>query len=118
MESSVERALRDHIMEWVRQRADKNGGFLYRDELLGFQLNGERMPIIDITRGIRNPRIFASTLSIVASADGPYDDMDSGDGFLHHVLEPGDPIGGASRKRQIANRHIPPLLLFRKEIRN
>ena len=47
----MERALRDHIMEWVRQRADKNGGFLYRDELLGFHLNGERMPIIDITRG-------------------------------------------------------------------
>jgi len=118
MESSVERALRDHIMEWVRQRADKNGGFLYRDELLGFQLNGERMPIIDITRGIRNPRIFASTLSIVASADGPYDDMESGDGFLHYAYEAGDPVGGANRKLRNAISSGQPLLLFRKEIRN
>jgi len=114
----VERALRDHIMEWVRQRADKNGGFLYRDELLGFHLNGERMPIIDITRGIRNPRIFASTLSIVASADGPYDDMESGDGFLHYAYEAGDPAGGANRKLRNAISSGQPLLLFRKEIRN
>src|SRR5690625_553326 len=118
MESSVERALREHIMAWVGQRAERNGGFLHRDELLGFQLGGERMPIIDIARGIRNPHAFGSTLSIVASADGPYDDMESSDGFLHYAYEKGDADGGANRKLRNAITTSQPLLLFRKEIKN
>lgn len=118
MESAVERAVRDQIMQWVGARASQNGGFLRRDELLGYELSGTRLPIIDITRGIRNPRDFSSTLSIVASATGPYDDIESDDGLLHYAYEQGDPEGGANRKLRNAISTGQPLLLFRKEIPN
>lgn len=66
MESAVEAELRTQIMAWVGERAEANGGFLRRDELLDFHLGGEKLPVIDYSRGIRNPASFGSTLSIVS----------------------------------------------------
>ena len=34
MDSQVERALRERIMAWVAERADRKGGWLSREELL------------------------------------------------------------------------------------
>ncbi|MFC7878707.1 hypothetical protein [Isoptericola sp. NPDC057391] len=68
MESAVEAELRRQIMAWVGERAEANGGFLRRDELLDFHLDGQKLPVIDYSRGIRNPASFDSTLSIVSAA--------------------------------------------------
>ncbi len=119
MDTAVEEALRRRIFDWVRDRADANGGFLHRQELLGFTIDGAELPIIDFSRGIRNPRGFASTLAIVASADGPYDDTEShADGLLHYAYRAGDPAGGDNRKLRAAMTTGQPLILFRKEIAN
>ncbi|TDE95070.1 restriction endonuclease [Occultella glacieicola] len=118
MDSVVEAALRLRTMDWVRERAEQNGGFLFRDELLDFHLNGERLPVIDYSRGIRNPASFASTLSIVSAADGPYDDTESDDGLLHYAYRKGDPWSGDNRKLRNAMETGMPLILFRKEIAN
>ena len=80
MDTAAETALRLHIIDWVRERAEANAGFLHRQELLSFRVDGRDLPIIDFSRGIRNPREFSSTLSIVSAADGPYDDTESDDG--------------------------------------
>ena len=48
-------------MEWVRERAEANGGFLHRHELLGFSLDGRDLPLIDFSRGIRNPAAVSYT---------------------------------------------------------
>ncbi|MFE4465891.1 hypothetical protein ACFRCR_12315 [Oerskovia sp. NPDC056781] len=77
MDSAVEAALRARIIQWVHERADLNGGFLHRDELLTFSIDGGKLPVIDFSRGIRNPKNFSSTLSIVSVANGPYDDAES-----------------------------------------
>ena len=71
MDSAVESALREQIIAWVRERAEANGGFLHREELLGYRTGGRRLPIIDYSRGIRNPADFGSTLSIVSPVNGP-----------------------------------------------
>lgn len=105
-------------MGWIAERAEANGGFLHRDELLGFQFFGERLPLIDYSRGIRNPAAFASTLSIVSSADGPYDDTESADGLLHYAYRKGDPWSGDNRKLRNALESKSPLILFRKEVAN
>lgn len=105
-------------MQWVGQRAEVNGGFLSRDELLGFDLDGERLPLIDYSRGIRNPARFASTLSIVSVANGPYDDTESEDGLLHYAYRSGDPRGGDNAKLRHALETGQPLILFRKEVPN
>jgi putative restriction endonuclease len=118
MDSAVEAALRARIMDWVAQRAELNGGFLHRSELLDFHLDGRRLPVIDYSRGIRNPSEFSSTLSIVATADGPYDDAESADGLLHYAYRKGDAWGGDNRKLRHAITTGQPLILFRKEVEN
>ncbi|MDT0166477.1 HNH endonuclease [Actinotalea sp. AC32] len=118
METALEAALRARIMDWVRQRAEANGGFLHRQELLSFRIDGRDLPLIDFSRGIRNPQGFSSTLSIVASANGPYDDAESDDGLLHYAYRSGDPFGGDNRKLRTAMETGMPLILFRKEIPN
>lgn len=118
MDSVLEAALRTRILDWVRERADANGGFLHRQELLGFRIDGRDLPIIDFSRGIRNPADFASTLSIVSAVDGPYDDTESDDGLLHYAYRKGDPWTGDNRKLRIAMETGMPLILFRKEVAN
>ncbi|MCL3860810.1 HNH endonuclease [Actinotalea sp. K2] len=119
MDTALESALRVEIMAWVRERAEANGGFLHRHELLSFRIDGRDLPLIDFSRGIRNPQSFGSTLSIVSSASGPYDDVESPeDGLLHYAYRKGDPFTGDNRKLREAMRTGQPLLLFRKEVPN
>lgn len=116
MHSAAEAAVRSRIMDWVRERAEANGGFLYRAELLSYRVGDERFPIIDPAgRGIRNPRSLESTLALIATAGGPYDDVESDDGLLHYAYEKGDEWGGANRKLRRAYETGHPLILFRKE---
>jgi putative restriction endonuclease len=118
METAIERVLRQRIMDWVAERAEANGGFLHREELLNYQLDGDPFPLLDAGRGIRNPRLFESTLSILSSASGPYDDAESDDGLLHYAYRKGDPWGGDNRKLRNALATGMPMILFRKEVKN
>ncbi|MFJ4230625.1 HNH endonuclease [Cellulosimicrobium cellulans] len=118
MDSTVEAALRVRIIQWVQGQAEANGGFLHRDQLLDFHIDGQKLPVIDYSRGIRNPRSFSSTLSIVTSASGPYDDTESEDGLLHYAYRSGDPWSGDNRKLREAMTSGMPLILFRKEVPN
>lgn len=118
MDSAVENALRKQIFDWVRERAELNGGFLLRDELLDYHARGNKLPIIDYSRGIRNPAEFTSTLSIVSTVNGPYDDTESDDGLLHYAYRRGDPFTGDNRKLRNAFHTGSPLILFRKEVKN
>jgi len=118
MDLAVESALRVTIMDWVRERAEANGGFLHRHELLSYRIGDRDLPIIDFSRGIRNPADFSSTLSIVSAANGPYDDAESDDGLLHYAYRKGDPWTGDNRKLRAAMETGQPLILFRKEVAN
>ncbi|MEP7762345.1 HNH endonuclease [Sanguibacter sp. 25GB23B1] len=118
MDTLVETALRLRIIDWVQRRAEVNGGFLYRHELLAHRIDGVDLPVIDYSRGIRNPQEFSSTLSIMVTANGPYDDAESEDGLLHYAYRKGDPWGGDNRKMRNAIETGQPLILFRKEVKN
>ena len=106
MDTALEAALRVRIMEWVRERADANGGFLHREELLRFRVDGRDLPIIDFSRGIRNPASFSSTLAIVASANGPVRrHRESDDGLLALRLpRTATRVGGDNRKLRAGDR--------------
>jgi putative restriction endonuclease len=118
MDTALESALRVRIMDWVRQKAEANGGFIHRFDLLGFRIDDRDLPLIDFSRGIRNPQGLGSTLSIVQSPDGPYDDVEAEDGLLHYAYRKGDPFGGDNRKLRTAMETGMPLILFRKEVPN
>lgn len=119
MSSALEARMRTEIIGQVMSRAESSGGFLTRAELLNWRVDGQRLPVIDYSRGIRNPAEFASTLSIVSTVGGPYDDVESADdGLLHYSYRKGDPWSGDNRKLRSAMETGMPLILFRKEIPN
>ncbi|MBW4032656.1 MAG: restriction endonuclease [Acidobacteria bacterium] len=97
---------------------DSRGGFATRDELLNFELEGRRFPLIDYSRGIRNPADFDETLSVVSANNGPYSDHIGDDGILRYSFREGDPVGGDNRKLRAALISKKPLILFQKPLPN
>lgn len=108
--------LRLRIIDVVNRKFEQDG-YLERDYLWNFVIDGERFPLIDYSRGIRNPHQLSATLSITQSAQGPYDDIEHNDGLLHYKYQDGDDSsGGHNRKLYEAMKYQLPIILFRKEI--
>jgi putative restriction endonuclease len=105
-------------MAQVALMAEHNGGWIHRHALKNFVFNGERLPLIDQGRGIRNPLTLSSTLSILMSNTGPYTDQLDDDGFLQYSYGPGEPDAGDNRKLRRALDTRMPIILFRKEVEN
>lgn len=102
---------RTRVFSWLDLRLAETGGALSRDELLG---DRPPMKLLDRSRGIRNPAELASTLSIMSSPDGPYDDHDVEDGLFRYAVREGDPLGGDNRKLHSALRRRDPMVLLRR----
>lgn len=118
MDTARETELRLRIIEDVMARADASGGYVTREELLDWHVGGQRLPLIDYSRGIRNPAEFGSTLAIVSTVGSPYEDVESPeDGLLHYSYRAGDPWSGDNRKLRNAIATGMPLILFRKEMK-
>jgi putative restriction endonuclease len=112
--SEEQALLRLAIFAELEQLADARGGFLTTSELLNFEVAGEKIPLIDRARGIRNPIQLDSTLAIVSSAEGPYDDHVGIDGLLRYAFQARDPLGGDNRKLRVALNTATPIILFQK----
>lgn len=103
---------------------ESRGGFASRDELTGFVMrSGLRMPLIDTSRGIRNPQEFDATLAIVSASDGgrnnPYDDaIDRESGLLRYSWAKGPVDAGDNRKLHAALESGVPIILFEKPLPN
>ncbi len=103
---------------------ESRGGFASRDELTGFVMrSGLRMPLIDTTRGIRNPQELDATLAIVSASDGgrnnPYDDaIDLESGLLRYSWAKGPVDAGDNRKLLAALETGAPIILFEKPLPN
>lgn len=103
---------------------ESRGGFASRDELTGFVMrSGLRMPLIDTSRGIRNPQEFDASLAIVSASDGgrnnPYDDaIDRESGLLRYSWARGPVDAGDNRKLLAALETGAPIILFEKPLPN
>jgi putative restriction endonuclease len=113
-EASAEADIRARAIAYVQDLAERNGGVVSRAELESFRYGDERIPLIDPSRGIRNPRQLAATLSILSSPDGPYSDEDIGSGLLRYAYRAGSPDSGDNRKLRRAAQLDMPLILLRK----
>jgi putative restriction endonuclease len=100
-------------MAYVAERSELAGGVITRAELEAFAYDGEQLRLIDYSRGIRNPRQLAATLSILSQPNGPYDDVETEDGLLRYAYRAGDPNGGDNRKLRRAAELGLPLILLR-----
>lgn len=112
MESPASAALRAQIFDAV-EAAFHSASIVDRATLLGFHVNGQPMPLIDYSRGIRNPQALDATLSVVSSADGPYADEQVAPGVWRYDFRSGG-IGGDNRKLIAAGVLGVKIILFRK----
>lgn len=100
-------------MAKLAQITNQNGGFVSRKELEEFTIDGIQRKLVDQSRGIRNPNWLDSTLSIISSPNGPYEDVITDDGLLEYAYQSGS-IDGANAKLRIAMQNQDPIILFRK----
>lgn len=98
-------------MAYVANHSERAGGVVTRAELEAFTYAGEQLRLIDYSRGIRNPRQLAATLSILSQPNGP--DVETADGLLRYAYRAGDPNGGDNRKLRRAAELGLPLILLR-----
>jgi putative restriction endonuclease len=118
LDSLEQGRLRLAIFADLERFIEIRGGFATRDELVNFEIEGNRLGLIDRNRGIRNPLEFDSTLSIVTSPSGPYNDDIRPNGVIRYAFRSGDPVGGDNRKLRIALETSTPLILFEKPMPN
>ncbi|MGW5452934.1 HNH endonuclease [Nocardia sp. NPDC003979] len=112
MELGDERALRFDIFDALTKLVDERGGSVTRDDLLAFRVGGYSIQLIDRNRGIRNPKVFASTLSIMSKPGSPYVDAEVGESLFSYAYREG-PIdrGDNVKLRKSVVTELPLILL-------
>ena len=101
-------------MAYVQTLADRGGGVVTRTDLEAFAFEGRRIPLLDQSRGIRNPAELPATLSILTTQRSPYDDTVGQEGLLRYAMRAGDPGAGDNRKLHRAYELQVPLLWFQQ----
>lgn len=107
-----QRQVREDIFRWLDGRLPTGAYELTREELLAYRYGEERIPLLDQSRGIRNPADFDSTLSTMTSANGPYDDLVDDDGSVRYHYRAQE--GGDNRKVRAAFANQDPLVYFER----
>lgn len=109
-----ETRLRLRIFEQLEERTTELGGFLTRTELSDFDIGGgQRRRLIDMSKGIWNPRDLDATLTIVSSPNGPYADREVEGGYFRYDYRAGS-LDGDNKKLRTAYQQGVPLILLRK----
>ncbi|MHA6695291.1 HNH endonuclease [Homoserinimonas sp. A520] len=110
MRSEAEqRMIREDIFRWLDTKLGSGQSELTRAELEGYHFGNERIPLLDTARGIRNPRDFDSTLTIMSSVKSPYgDETISADGIVRYAYQSRD--GGDNVKLRRAFQQKDPLV--------
>ena len=109
--------LRREVMAWLTVRSNDGADPVPSDDLRAFELHGERMPLLDLQRGIRKPAVLQAALSIrtVYTPDGrqrPYEDAPGPDGMLRYEWRGDDPAHAENRALRRAMENGLPLVWF------
>lgn len=108
-----ELAIRADVFRWLDEKFIDGGGYeIHHTVLKSYQYNGERIPLLDTGKGIRNPRTFSSTLSIMSGwKSNRYDDHEDDDGWVNYSYRAGE--GGDNTKLVRAYEQKDPIVYFR-----
>ncbi len=117
-----ERSKREAIMHALAEEFGHNA-VLTREWLSRVDLQWGSERLIDISKGIWNPRSYAATLTIVSDPHGQYDDGHHGDSLYRYSNEnqPAgqNPLGGANEKlRQAMRLRLPIIMLLKIEAKH
>lgn len=110
MPPSVEQDLRTAAIDWLHQQ-NRELGYVRRVDALGFTADGRPLPLVDMSRGIRNAADFTATLSLTVRAHGPGDGLVWDGDLLRFDYERGS-AGRSNRKVRVAMTARTPLILF------
>lgn len=112
MRSAAEqRLIREDIFRWLDSKLADGQSELSREELENYYYGDERIPLLDTARGIRNPRDFDSTLTIMTSVKSPYGaETISDEGLVRYAYQSRD--GGDNVKLRRAFENDEPLVYF------
>lgn len=106
-----QRAIREDVFRWLDEKLGAGAYELSRDELESYTYLGERIPLLDAARGIRNPRDFDATLTIMTSSKSHgYDDEILADGLVRYSYQ--SKQGGDNTKLRRAYERDEPLVYF------
>jgi putative restriction endonuclease len=99
--------------EWLQSQVLIYGEVLLRPLLeQGFQLDGERIPLVG-PQGIFKPRVLERIpLSITTTLEGPYDDVFAPNGLLRYKYRGTDPLHHENMGLREAMRQNLPLVYF------
>ena len=90
-------------------------GYVTRDQLSALRVGDQVFRVVDTSRGIRNPRSLAATLSIVSSPDGPYDDREVDSALFRYAYRAGSVAGDNTKLRRAMELDLPIILLRKIE---
>lgn len=106
-----QQAIREDVFRWLDQRRDAGAYEYGRDELTSYMYRGERIPLLDRGRGIRNPKDFDSTLTIMTSSKQTvYSDGISPEGLVRYSYQ--SRADGDNVKLLRAYENSDPLVYF------
>jgi putative restriction endonuclease len=104
-------AVREDVFRWLDARRRAGAYEFSREELINYTFNGERIPLLDTGRGIRNPADFESTLTIMTSSKKTeYSDGISPEGLVTYSYQSRE--GGDNVKLLRAFTKADPLVYF------
>lgn len=108
-----ERAIREDVFRWLDEQFIGHGGYeIHHSVLRSYAYRGERIPLLDRNRGIRNPATFRSTLSIMSGwKTNRYRDFESDDGWITYSYRMQE--GGDNTKLVQAWANGDPIVYFR-----
>jgi putative restriction endonuclease len=119
-ESVVERelAIRLAAQGWLDDQRARGAEYWTQRQLAEFRFGGERIPLMDIQRGIRKPAGMAAALSMRTvfrpeGAERPYEDGIGIDGLMRYKLR-GDARGEAENRalRETMLRELPLIWFY------
>ncbi|PRB07066.1 restriction endonuclease [Microbacterium sp. MYb64] len=106
-----QQAIREDVFRWLDARRNSGAYEFSREELTNYTYNGERIPLLDTSRGIRNPADFDATLTIMTSSKKTeYADGISPEGLVRYSYQSRD--GGDNVKLRAAYENGDPLAYF------
>lgn len=100
--------------EWLAGLVEVHGDVLPRSSLLqGFELDGNRIPLVSPQQGIFKPAVLSvAPLSVLTSPSDPYRDELSPDGLLRYRYRGTDPDHRDNAGLRFAMRQRLPLVYF------
>lgn len=108
-----QKLIRIAIFDWLTEQSKLKIMFTRQDLRSEFVWKGEVIPLMDLQKGIWNPRDFEHTLSITSTYDNPYGDYrGESDELLNYKYQSSTTGAGTNTKLRAAFEQNVPLVLF------